>query len=101
MNNLDEQQLIEVENQYWVDMNNSLSRLEKCPDFQRVVLEGYFRDLAINQVSLLANDQTIREGKRGIIIESLTAVSHLQDHFITIKSLGTVTPDDYEDEDES
>ena len=80
-------------------MNNALDRLEKSPDFQRVILEGYFKDLAVNQVSLLANDQTIREGKRGLVIESLTSISHLQDHLITIKSLGTVTPDDEDDEE--
>lgn len=99
MNNLEQEQLIEVENQYWVDMNHSLTELEKNPHFQKVVLSGYFKDLAVNQVSLLANDQIIREGKRGVIIESLTAISYLQDHFMTIKNLGTVIPDEEEDAD--
>ena len=67
--------------------------------FQKLVLGGYFRDKAINGVSLLANDQTINEGKRPAVIESLIAISHLQDFFITVKNLGTVPPE--EDEDES
>ena len=101
MNNLEnqEQEVLTVENQYWVDMNDSLSRLENNKDFQKVILGGYFRDKAINGVSLLANDQTIKEGNRPAVIESLIAISHLEDFFITIKNIGTVAPEFSEDED--
>jgi len=99
MNNLEDDRLAEIENEYWVGLNKDLSELEKDPRFQRLITIGYFNDFAINQVSLLAQDSTIREGKRGLIQEQLIAVSHLQDHFITIKNLGTV-PDISEDDDE-
>jgi len=97
MNNLEEEQIIEVENQYWVDQNTALERLEKNPDFQAVILTGYFKDKAINGVSLLANDQIVKEGHRPAIMESLVAISQLEDHFHTIKNLGTVVPEDEEE----
>ena len=99
MNNLNDEQLLAVETQYWVDMNESLKVLEDNKDFQRVIMGGYFRDKAINGVSLLANDQTIAEGKRPAVIEGLIAISHLEDFFITIKNLGMVLPEDDEDQE--
>ena len=101
MNNLNTQQteeeLIEVENQYWVDMWKSLERLHKNPDFKRVILEGYFKDRAVDGVSMLANRLTLQEGKRSEIMESLIAVSRLQDHFIMIENLGNI-PEEQEEE---
>ena len=51
MSNLEDQQILEVENQYWADMWASLERLQKNKDFKRLILEGYFKDKAINGVS--------------------------------------------------
>ena len=100
MNNLEDKKILDVENQYWVDMNNSLERLKSNKDFQKVVLQGYFKDKAINGVSLLASDHTIREGKRPAIIEALIAISHLEDYFITIEGIGSVQEDDFEDSEQ-
>jgi hypothetical protein len=100
MNSLEEQQLLEAENDYWVGLNKDLEELEKDPRFQRLITQGYFKDFAINQTSMLANDGIILEGKRSLIVERLVAVSHLQDHFITIKNLGSIpaADDEYENE---
>jgi hypothetical protein len=97
MNNLDEPQILEVENQYWVDMAASLERLHSNPDFLKVILIGYFQDKAINGVSLLAQDSVVESGRRSAVMEDLIAVSSLQDHFITIRNLGTVSVDDSEE----
>lgn len=100
MNNLNEkteEQLYEIENQYWVDMKNDLDSLEKDPRFQRLILQGYFKDKAIDGVSLLAKDDVIRNGERTAVMEDLIAVSSLQDHFIMIKNLGHV-PAETDDE---
>lgn len=96
MNNLEqtEKQLIEVENQYWRDMLGCLTRLEKHPDFQKLILEGYFKDKAVDGVSLLARDDIVQTGKRSQVMEDLIGVSSLQDHFITIKNLGYVPTDE-------
>lgn len=99
MNTLTEQKLIEVENQYWVDLWASLERLHENKDFQRVILEGYFRDKAINGVSLLAQDSIVRNGQRTAVMESLIAISQLEDYFITIRNLGSTPSDDVEVED--
>jgi len=86
-----------VENQYWIDMAEALARLEKNRDFQDIILNGYFKDKAINAVSMLSNDGVKERGERGNIMEDLVAISNLQYHFRMIKNLGAVYQDD-EDE---
>jgi len=88
-----------IENQYWVTMRDALERLESNKDFQKVVLDGYFKDFAINQTSLLAMDYIRREGTRPEVMERLVAISNLQDFFMTISQLGSTAEDD-EAEDE-
>jgi hypothetical protein len=102
MNTQDSNTLVEVENKYWKDLNLALVRLHENVDFQKVILQSYFTDKAVNGVSMLANPDVIRDGKRGELMESLVAVSHLQDHFITISNLGAAEDglgDDSEDLD--
>lgn len=86
---------------YYVGMRQALERLETNPDFQKVILEGYFRDKAVNGVSILASERIKREGRRSDVMEALVAISQLQDYFITIKHLGAEIEDDETDEDES
>ena len=90
MNTLTDQQLLEVENEYWVTMNNALENLKQNKDFQTVILEGYFKDKAINGVSLLAQDSIVENGHRSAVMEDLIAISSLEDFFITIENLGTI-----------
>lgn len=94
MNNLNEQQILEVENQYWADLWNSLSRLKENKDFQRVILEGYFKDKAVNGVSLLAQDAIVAGGHRSAVMEDLIAISSLEDFFVTIENLGSTPTED-------
>ena len=94
MNNLDDQQILEVENEYWAGMWESLRNLRSNPDFKRVVLQGYFRDKAVNGVSLLAQDAVIANGQRSAVMEDLIAISSLEDFFITIENLGSIPPED-------
>lgn len=97
MNNLNDQQILEVENQYWVDQWASLERLKGNKDFKRVILEGYFKDKAVNGVSLLARDAIVEGGHRSAVMEDLIAISSLEDFFITIENLGSI-PAEHEDE---
>lgn len=96
MNNLSDQQLLEVENQYWVDLWTALERLKQNKDFQKVILEGYFKDRAVNGVSLLAQEAIVSSGRRPAVIEDLIAISHLEDYFITVENLGTVHTEEEE-----
>lgn len=93
MNNLlntEEQEvnLIEIDRKEWIDKRHALERLFENPDFELVVLKGYFQERAINGVSMLANRGVIRNGERGDLIEELVGISRLQDYFITIRNLG-------------
>lgn len=83
---------------HFVGLKQSLERLEQNPDFQKVILEDYFKNKPINGVSLLATDYVKKNGLRGEIMEDLVAVSKLQDYFLNIKRLGT-TLDDVEDDE--
>ena len=85
---------------YWVGMKQALERLENNPDFQKVILDGYFKDKAINGVSMLASGYIKKNGLRPDVMESLIAISQLQDFFITVKQLGTEPEEDDENEDE-
>lgn len=98
MNNLNDQQILEVENRYWADMWASLERLKENKDFQRVILEGYFKDKAVNGVSLLAQDAIVAGGHRTAVMEDLIAISSLEDFFVTIENLGSMPPEDEDDE---
>lgn len=91
--------LLTVENEYWVNLHNALERLEQNEDFKTVIKEGYFRDKAVNGVSLLATDYVKQSGARGDIMEQLVAISQLEDYFAVIHNLGTV-PADADDADE-
>lgn len=82
--------LEEVETQYMVDQYEALCRIEKTDDWKTLIFDGYFRDRAVNSVSLLATDYIRNSGKRPEVMEVLVAISNLQDHFHMIKSLGGV-----------
>ena len=92
-----EQELEMIENKYWVDMALSLKRLEKNEDFKKVILNGYFKDKAINGVSLLATDYIKQGGFRPDVMEAMVAISQLQDYFKTIKNLGLVSKETSEE----
>jgi hypothetical protein len=89
MNNLNDEQILEVENKYWADMWIALARLKENKDFKHVILDGYFRDKAVNGVSLLAQDSIVQGGHRSAVMEDLIAISSLEDFFITIENLGS------------
>ena len=84
------------DNSHAVMMYEALSRLHDNPDFQKVILEGYFKDEPVRLTSLLATDYVRREGVRPVLMEKLVAISSLEDYFQTIIQLGDV-PDDEED----
>ena len=86
-----------IENQYWVNMYNALERLEMNEDFKSVITDGYFNKKAVDGVSLLATDYVKSNGLRAEVMESLIAISQLQDYFATIKNLGGIPPEEDED----
>jgi hypothetical protein len=91
--------IMEIENKYWKDQKEALDRLENNKDFKAVILDGYLREFAINQTSMLATDYVRKTGTRGEVMERLVSISNLQDYFITIHNM-VGSPDD-EDETET
>lgn len=89
--------VMETEIQYMVELNNSLTRLKDNQDFKKLILEGYFKDFAVNQTSMLATDYVRKTGTRPEVMERLVAISNLQDWFITIEQLGTIPQDEDEE----
>ena len=90
-----------VEVQYWVDMLESLERLEKSPDFKKVMLDGYIREKALDSVSLLANPAIKKRNERGDVIEDLVAISNLQYYLRMIHTMGSNGRQDLEEYEES
>jgi len=97
--NVEGKDLESVSREYWVDLKKSLERLEANEDFKAVVLDGYFKNKAIDGVSLLATDYIIENGLRSRVMESLVAISQLEDYFKTIKAMGGEGSEDLFDED--
>lgn len=89
-------ELESVSNDYWVELAESLDRLRDNKDFQKVILEGYFKDRAIAGVSLLATDHVKQTGQRPEVMETLVAISGLEDYFAMVANLGYVPEDDEE-----
>jgi len=90
-----------IETQYWVDQAEALERLMKNKDFKTVILEGFFKDRAINGVSMLADPGIKQRGERGEIMEDMVAISNLQYHFKMIRNLGAIAQDDMDEETRS
>lgn len=94
-----EQELLQVDNTYNVQMWEAVERLRKNEDFQKVILEGYLQKRAVDGVSMLATQHVIQNGLRSQVMESLIAISHLEDYLLMIESLGNIPPEDFEDEE--
>jgi hypothetical protein len=100
MSNLtpEEMKLFEEENTYWAELASALEELEKNPNFKKLILEGYFKDFAVNQTSMLATDYVRKSGSRPEIMERLIAISNLQDWFNTVKQLTTSFAEEQDEE---
>lgn len=98
--NVDGRDVETVERQYWVEMRRALDKLETMDEFKKVILDGYFKDKAVNGVSLLATDYIVNAGLRTRVMESLVAISQLEDFFNTIRSLGAEETESFDDGEE-
>lgn len=105
MNNLDVEndtlyldENLETHEVYWKQQYEALERLKANKDFQTVILQGYITNRALDDVSLLGAYSTISAGTRPDIMESLVAISRLQDYFRVITNIGGPSPSDNFDE---
>lgn len=77
-NQTTDSELITIELNQAYEMGEALKRLEKNPDFQKVVLDGYLKEKALASVSLISVPAIKEQGKRPEVIEDLIAISNLQ-----------------------
>ena len=89
----DEKEILTVENNYWVGLKASLDRLKENPDFQKVITEGYFKDRAINGVSMLCAPNS-DGAKRKDLLDEFYAISNLTWYFKMIEHMGAVTDEE-------
>lgn len=92
-----DENILMVENDYNVEMWEALERLYRNEDFKKVIVDGYFSNEAKRGVSILAAQHVIQNGLRSQVMETLIAISHLQDYFFNIESLGNIPPEEDED----
>ena len=97
---MSEKDLMTVETQYWADKLAALQRLEKNEDFNNLILTGYLKDKAVNGVSMLAAPHVKRNGFRPDVMESLVAISQLENYFMTVKNLCAAPADEDTEEGE-
>lgn len=100
MNNLNKnEEIFEVENQYWVNLYHDLKALKENKHFQNLILNAYFKDKAIDATSLLSRSFPQGRDNRSDLLEDLISISNLQYFFIMIENLGN--PEPLEDSDEN
>lgn len=85
MSNQDAVELEGIDQNHHLEMGEALLRLEKNPDFKKVILDGYLSEKVQASVSLLAVPQIKQQGQRPDVMEDLVAASNLQYWFHTVK----------------
>lgn len=83
--NQDQIELETIEQEHNLLMGEALERLQKNPDFQKVIMDGYLKDKVLASVSLLSVPQISENGKRPGVMEDLVSASNLQYYFKMIE----------------
>ena len=82
-----------------VEMYEALERLEKNPDFQKVIKEGYLKKSVLDSVSLLAHPSIKQQGQRPDVMEDLVAASNLNFYLLMLKNKGQAALADLDEDD--
>lgn len=83
-----------IEQEHNLIMGEAYLRLQKNPDFQKVIVEGYLKEKVMASVSLLAVPQIMDQGKRPGVFEDIIAASNLSYFFKTVEAFyeGALNP---------
>lgn len=99
MNSNNEIQQVEVSLEAAQDMvafGDALLRLEQNRDFQRVILDGYFRDEAARLV-MLTGAPNINDASRANVHASIRGVAELRQYLIAKRAMADVARKEVED----
>lgn len=86
-----------VETDGLVDLLEALERLEKNPDFKKVILDGYIINKTLGAAGRLADPAVKKTGERGDLMEELVGISGLQYYLKMIHMLGAGAREDQEE----
>lgn len=86
---MSEPELLTIDNDYYIDLKESLDRLVENQDFKKVILEGYLKTKALGLVNLLARDDIKKQNKRVDCMEELVGISSLNQYFKMICYMGS------------
>jgi len=89
----DEKEILTVENNYWVGLKLALDRLRENADFKAVVLEGYFKDRAVNGVSMMCAPTSDGNVKKDLLDEMM-AISKVIWYFKMIDHMGSTSEEE-------
>lgn len=89
----DEKEILTVENNYWVGLKLALDRLRENADFKAVVLEGYFKDRAVNGVSMMCAPNS-DANKRKDLLDEMYAISNFTWYLKMIDHLGSLSEEE-------
>ncbi|CUU90637.1 hypothetical protein [Campylobacter hyointestinalis] len=97
MTKLEAETLATKDNSYFIELHKALLRLESNPDFQKVILDGFLKQKALDSVSLLARPDVKKRGERSEIMEDLIAISNFSYYLDMVHILGESKEYDEED----
>ena len=78
--------LPDTEGKKWLELESSLEKLQHNQDFKRVIEEGYLKEFAIRQTSLMFSDNIQNRSK---VIEHLISIANFESYIRTIKNMAS------------
>lgn len=73
-----------------IALKRSLMRLQENPDFDKLIMKGYFEDEAVRLVLLRADPSQQSEDAQKAINKSLDSIGFLRQYFIAINQIGAM-----------
>jgi hypothetical protein len=86
MSNQEELLTVEAQTEHALVMGRALEELNKCPNFQKLILEGYLKEKVLASTSLLAVPQIKAAGQRPDVMEDLISASNLSFFLQTVQT---------------
>jgi len=68
-----------------IEMDDALGRLWAQPDFKKVIIEGYFKDYAVDMVTAKSNPGCQTEVIQAAIVKSIDGIGTLRQFFSKIE----------------
>jgi len=71
-----------------IDRSEALQRLEKSPDFQKIIGKGFLEEHAIRQVLLKAHPGLQSVEQQGIINDQICAIGNFKQYLVNVFTMG-------------